>query len=218
MLMVKDLTYHINNKLILNHINISVNKGELIGIVGKNGAGKTTFLECISDLRKISKGCVFINGKSFKDKSNYTLAFISDSPFLYDYLTGEEYLELYSDLYGVKFPKEKLEILIKDLEMEDKMNSLIKTYSKGMRMKIALIGSILLRPHLLLLDEPFNGLDPTSLIRVSNKLKQLCKDGTTVLLSSHSLESIKTLCDRIFHLFNGTMNEISKDRLEEIFN
>lgn len=218
MLKIEKLTYKINNKEILKEINLYINNNEIVGLIGKNGAGKTTLLESICRIRKKQTGSISIEGTDYEKKEySQNVVFVSDDPYLYNFLTGEEYINLFLHLYAIKIDMDRLKHLAKRLELSTHLQKLIKTYSKGMRMKLALLGALMINPKLLLMDEPFNGLDPTSIFILIDILKEFAIDGGTVFFSSHSLDYIKTLCSRVYFLQDGFASEVELKSMEELF-
>jgi ABC-2 type transport system ATP-binding protein len=209
MLKITNLSKIFEQVEVLNIPQLNVESGELVGIVGNNGAGKTTLFRLCLDLLKAEKGNVSIENKEVNRSEtwkNFTGSFI-DERFLIDFLTPEEYFYFIGDLY--KMSKQDVDSLLVDFApfMSNeilKKKKYIDKFSKGNKQKIGIIGAMLMRPKLLILDEPFNFLDPSSQIimkRLLQKYNQ--KYGTTVLLSSHNLQHVMDICTRIIVLESG---------------
>ncbi len=222
-------TYGNNKKKAVNNLNLEVKNGEIFGFVGHNGAGKTTTIKAIAGIDEIMEGDITIDGLSIKEhpiECKQIMAYIPDSPDLYLSLTGVGYLNFIADVYGVD--KNEREKLIKEyateFEILSNLGDLISTYSHGMKQKLALISALIHKPKLLILDEPFVGLDPKAAFTLKQRMKELCKEGTSIFFSSHVLEVVEKLCDRIGIIRNGeliacgTVSEVTgNESLETIF-
>ena len=209
MLEVNNLSKSFDKVEVLNISQLNVKAGELVGIVGNNGAGKTTLFRLCLDLLKGERGNVNIENQDVSQTEmwkNFTGSFL-DERFLIDFLTPEEYFYFIGELYG-KSKAEIDEILIdfqrfKDNEILGK-KKFIEKFSKGNKQKIGIIGAMLMRPRLLILDEPFNYLDPSSQIEMKNLLQKYNTEfGTTVLLSSHNIQYVADICNRIIIIERG---------------
>lgn len=225
-----NLTKIYNRKKVLDIDKLQINKGEIIGLVGNNGAGKTTFLRLIMDLIRHDTGMILSRGKNIRNSEFwkwYTSAFI-DSSFLIDFLTPEEYFQFIASNY--KLPTSELKSVLCDfLFFMNKevlnQNKLIRDYSIGNQQKIGIVGAMLQRPEILFLDEPFNFLDPSSQIEMKRLIQKYNTDfGTTVLLSSHNIQYVADICNRIIILERGCIvrdehntTPIIKDELEQYF-
>ena len=190
---------------------LTIESGQLVGLVGNNGAGKTTMMRLMLDLIQVSTGYVTIDGKRVdKDETwkTFTGSFL-DSTFLVDFYTPEEYFGFIAEVYGI--PADELKLRLQQFEtlMGGEIlgtGKLIHDFSNGNRQKIGIIGAMLVRPRVLVLDEPFNYLDPSSQIVVARLIREMNRDlGTTVLVSSHNLNSINDICDRILLLEKGNL-------------
>lgn len=212
------MTIHISNLkksyrgvTVLDIEELTIESGELVGLVGNNGAGKTTMMRLILDLIQANDGYVDIDGKRVGVYVNWKSATGSylDSSFLIDFYTPEEYFAFVAEAYDIpeeemKARLEKYSVLM-DGEILGK-GKLLKEFSNGNRQKIGIIGAMLINPQLLILDEPFNYLDPSSQIEVARLISQMNQeDGTTVLVSSHNLASINDICSRILLLHRGKL-------------
>lgn len=212
------MTIQINNlkktygeNTVLNLPALTLNEGEVIGLVGNNGAGKTTLMRLILDLIQATKGNVDNDGHPVATDAawkEYTGSFIDDT-FLIDFYTPEEYFDFIAEVYGID--KEVMHARLEDYSelMAGEVlgtGKLIKDFSMGNRQKIGIIGAMVINPRFLILDEPFNYLDPSSQILVARMLEKINKElGTTILISSHNLTSVTDICTRILLLEKGVM-------------
>ncbi len=230
MLEIKNLnkTYP-GGKKALTDVNISINDGEIFGFIGHNGAGKTTTIKSIVGILTYDSGTIEINGMNIKEESmecKQITAYIPDNPDLYEMLTGMQYLNFISDVYKID-KKTRSDIIKKYSDMFELTNNLgdvISSYSHGMKQKLALISALIRNPKLLVLDEPFVGLDPKAAYLVKETMKELCKKGTSIFFSTHVLEVAEKLCDRIAIIKDGkiiaqgTIEEVKGDKsLEDVF-
>lgn len=208
-ILVKNLQKYYGKNKALDIAELRVEEGELVGIVGNNGAGKTTFLRLVLDLLEPTKGEVLINDENVSNSrvwKSFTGSYL-DEGFLIDFMTPEEYFYFSGELYGLS--KEDVEERLKYYEpfMSDEIlnqNKYIRQLSTGNKQKCGIIAAMIVEPKLLLLDEPFNSIDPTSQIRIRNTLKQInTEKKTTMLVSSHNLNHIASVCSRIILLEKG---------------
>lgn len=210
-------------------INLDINDGEIFGFIGHNGAGKTTTIKCVVGILPFEKGDIFIDGMNIKDHSlecKRIVAYIPDNPDLYELLTGIQYLNFISDLYQIdaKERKERIDKYSNMFGLGQNLGDLIQSYSHGMKQKLALISALIRKPKLLILDEPFVGLDPKAAHEVKEVMKEMCQEGTSIFFSTHVLEVAEKLCDKIAiikdgHIITtGTMEEVKGDKsLEDVF-
>ncbi len=230
MLNVNNLHKSFDKKEILKGLSFHVEDGEIYGFIGHNGAGKTTTLRCCVGILDYEGGTITLNGTDLaKDPvlCKQQLAYIPDNPDLYENLTCIQYLNFIADVYELSSDGrlQKINDLAKELEIYDRLGDQIKSLSHGMKQKIAVISAFMHDPRLLVLDEPFVGLDPKSTYVLKQKMKQLCDSGASVFFSSHVLEVVENLCDHIAILKEGqiiregTTAEIvhSGQTLEEVF-
>lgn len=208
MLEVKGLTKKYGNELVVENLSFRVNTGEIFGLLGPNGAGKTTALKMITGLVKPDEGIITVCG--FDNITNPVemkkqIGFIPDDLNLYDYLTGREYIEFMADLWEIPSEEclECTEKLLPLLNLEYKFDHFIKTYSKGMQQKIALLGALVHKPKILILDEPLTGLDPESSKLIKDYLKGYVREGNCIIFSTHILEVAEKLCDRLLIINKG---------------
>ena len=229
MLEIKNVTKKYSNKVALKNISLKLNDGEIFGFIGHNGAGKTTLIKAIVGIHSFDEGNILIDGLSImEDELEYKkkIAYIPDNPDLYENLKGIDYLNFIADIYEVS--EEKREELItlygKKFAIYDNLGDLISSYSHGMKQKLAIISGLIHEPKVLILDEPFVGLDPLSSKILKDIMEELCENGTTIFFSSHVLEVVEKLCDHVGIIKNGelikvgTTKEITEsDDLESVF-
>lgn len=215
MLKIANLTKKYGDKTAVDNISIEVKPGEIFGFVGHNGAGKTTTIKCIVGILSFENGDIYIDGISIKDepmKCKSMMAYIPDNPDIYENLTGIQYLNFVADVYSVD--KDKRRILIdkysKEFEIYDNLDSVISSYSHGMKQKLAVISALIHSPRILILDEPFVGLDPKAQFKLKEIMKDLCNEGMSIFFSSHVLEVVQKLCDKIAIINKGKIVRIGK--------
>jgi len=229
MIQINSLTKVYGSQTILDILDLKIAKGESFGLVGNNGAGKTTMFRCVLDLIRPTSGEVLSKGIDVSKTENwkhYTGSYLDDG-FLIDFLTPEEYFQFVADVYGLSdgdvaaFYSEFEDFFNKEVLGKKK---LIRDLSSGNRQKVGIAAALISRPEIIILDEPFNSLDPTTQIRLKNLLKTLCKEKEiTLLISSHDLNHITEVCDRIVVLHEGKIvhdlvtNQDTLKVLEEYF-
>ena len=218
-----------NGKHAVKNLNIEVLPGDLVAFIGANGAGKTTTIKSIVGILPFDEGEILINGSSIVDDQitcKKQLAYIPDNPDLYESLTGINYLNFIADIFKLdkKTRKEKIEYYAKEFELINNLNDYISSYSHGMKQKLALISAFMHEPKLLILDEPFVGLDPKSSFIVKQEMKKMCEAGGAIFFSTHILEVAEKLCNKIAIIKNGElvitgkMEEVIKNSsLEDVF-
>ena len=204
----------------VDRLTLGVKPGEIFGFLGPNGAGKTTTINMLVGLLKPTDGKALINGIDIWQeplKAKAIIGYVPDTAILYERLTGREFLHFMAQLYDTSDgAKDRIEELLKLLEMEDWADQQIKVYSFGMRRKIAIAGALVHKPQILVLDEPTNGLDPRSARRVKDLLRHLSAEGMTIFMSTHVLEIAERMCDRIGVIYKGTLVAIgSMDELRQ---
>lgn len=229
MLKIINLTKDYGSKKAVDSINLEVKKGEIFGFIGHNGAGKTTTIKSIVGILQFDSGNILIDGIDIKKedlKCKKMIAYIPDNPDIYENIKGIEYLNFIADIYEVD-EKRREELICKyakKFEIYENLNQLVSSYSHGMKQKLVIISALIHEPKLLVLDEPFVGLDPKASFQVKEIMKELTKNGTSIFFSSHVLEVVEKLCDRVGIIKNGkilkvgTVDEIKGDSsLEEVF-
>lgn len=230
MLEIKNLTKtYAGGKEAVSDLSITVENGDIYGFIGHNGAGKTTTIKCIVGIHDFDGGEILIDGVSVKEyplECKKKLAYIPDNPDLYEYLTGIQYLNFIADVFSLG--KEEREQTIKkeadNLGITSALGDLISSYSHGMKQKLAIISALIHKPKLLILDEPFVGLDPNATVMLKNKMHELCKKGTAIFFSTHVLDVAEKLCNKVAIIkegrliAQGTMEELTKRKsLESVF-
>lgn len=216
-------------KLVVDNLSITVNAGEIYGFIGHNGAGKTTTLRAVAGILEFTDGEILIDGLSIKKdavKAKQITAFLPDNPEMYEFLSGIKYLEFIADIYGISKVERRslIEKYAQRLELTSALGSPISSYSHGMKQKLALISAFIRKPKLLILDEPFVGLDPSASFTLKEILRELCDGGGAVFFSTHVLEVAQKLCDRIAIIKNGkliiegkTADVVGTHSLEDVF-
>ena len=229
MLKVCNVTKKYGNKTAVDDVSLEVKNGEIFGFIGHNGAGKTTLIKSIVGIHDFDSGDIFVNGVSIKEDEiacKKVTAYIPDNPDLYANMSGIDYLNFIADIYEVD-DKKREELTKKyatTFELLPNLGDLISSYSHGMKQKLAIISALIHEPKLLVLDEPFVGLDPKSSKDLKDIMKELCKEGTSIFFSSHVLEVVEKLCDRVGIIKRGKLIAIGKTSeikgnkdLEEVF-
>lgn len=229
MLQIEHLTKAYGDKKAVDDLSLHIRPGEIYGFIGHNGAGKTTTLKSAVGILRFDSGEIRINGRSIKDEPvacKRVLAYIPDNPDLYDFMTGIKYLNFVADIFGV--PSEERRAKIDDyaarFELTDDLAQLIAAYSHGMKQKLAVIAAWLHSPKLIIMDEPFVGLDPKAAHLLKIMMRELCEEGGAIFFSTHVLEVAEKLCDKVAIIKggrlirSGTMEEVKgDDSLEDVF-
>lgn len=208
MLEIKGLTKKYKNadKNAIEDINLTIENGDIYGFIGPNGAGKSTTIKCLVGIHSFEKGSIILDGLSIKDNPiefKHQISYVPDNPDLYEFLTGMEYINFVSNVYDEDVSKEDIINLAKKFNLENNLLEPIRTYSHGMKQKIALIGALIHKPKLIVLDEPFVGLDPKAAFDLKEIIKELCQNGMMVFFSSHVLEVVEKFCNKIAIIKNG---------------
>lgn len=211
MLEIKNLkkTYK-GGKTAVANLSLSVKPGDIYGFIGHNGAGKTTTIKCVVGIHDFDEGEILVDGVSIRKdpiRCKKVLAYIPDNPDLYDYLTGIQYLNFMADIFEI--PAEEREQRIREevdaFEITSALGDMISSYSHGMKQKLAIIGALIHQPRLLILDEPFVGLDPKAALVLKNKMHQLCEAGSAIFFSTHVLDVAEKLCNKIAIIRQGEL-------------
>ncbi len=230
MLEIKNLTkIYKGGKKAVDNLSLKVSAGDIYGFIGHNGAGKTTTIKCVVGIHDFDEGDIYVDGISVKEypiKCKSMIAYVPDNPDLYEYLTGIQYLNFIADVFGISSSEreERIKKEAEDLELMSALGDLISSYSHGMKQKLAIIGALIHAPKLLILDEPFVGLDPKASLTIKNKMKELCSKGTAIFFSTHVLDVAEKICNKIAIIKDGVLmasgntNElIGTESLESLF-
>ena len=229
MLDIQHLTKTYGEKKAVDDLTLHIAPGEIYGFIGHNGAGKTTTLKSVVGILQFDQGEITIGGKSIKTDPlacKRLLAYIPDNPDLYDYMTGIKYLHFIADLFGVdaQTRRERIRTYADTFELTGDLAQPIAAYSHGMKQKLAIIAAWLHDPRLIVMDEPFVGLDPKAAHTLKGMMRQVCDNGGAIFFSTHVLEVAEKLCDKVAIIKggrlirSGTMEEVKgDDSLEEVF-
>ncbi|MGB3890496.1 MAG: ABC transporter ATP-binding protein [Priestia megaterium] len=198
-------------KTILHDVSLSVERGEIFGLLGPNGSGKTTLIRTVVGLIKETEGTIIVNGFPLKEQftsAMKSIGAIIENPEFYDYLTGYQNLKHFANMHeGIT--SERLDEVIALVKLENSIHAKVKTYSLGMRQRLGVAQAILHKPALLLLDEPTNGLDPAGMREFRTYLQTLCREeGISILIASHLLKEVEALCDRVGIIQDGELKAI----------
>lgn len=230
MLEIKNLTKSYGKEVnAVDDLTLSVNDGEIYGFIGHNGAGKSTTIKAIVGALDFDGGEILIDGKSVEKEPiecKKIIAYIPDNPDIYDHLTGIQYLNFVGDIYcvGAAERTERIKKYASLFQIEQNLGDLISSYSHGMKQKLVIISALIHKPKLLILDEPFVGLDPVASHNLKEIMREICLDGGAIFFSTHVLEVAEKLCDRVGIIkkgklvAEGAMQEIAGDKsLESLF-
>lgn len=212
-------SYAKNNKKAVDNLTLKVEGGELFGFIGPNGAGKTTTIKLMTGILTPDEGTVTMAGHRMSDdrlEAQRLIGYVPDGNELYDRLTGMEYLNFMADVYQVDSARRKahIEKYLDIFELEGAINSQVRSYSKGMKQKLLVIGALIHNPPVWILDEPLGGLDPRAAHLLKEEMIRHCKEGNTVFFSTHVLEVAEKLCTRIGLIDHGTLRALGT--LEEL--
>ena len=229
MLKIEHLTKRYGNKTAVDDLSLHIKPGEIYGFIGHNGAGKTTTIKSCCGILAFDEGEITVNGVSIRQDPitcKRMMAYIPDNPDLYEFLSGVKYLNFVADMYGVgKAEREERIARYADMfELTGDLAQPVSAYSHGMKQKLAIISALIHEPRLIILDEPFVGLDPKASHIVKGLMRGICDAGGAIFFSTHVLEVAEKLCDRVAIIrqgrlvANGTLEEVSGDAsLEEVF-
>lgn len=230
MLKITNYTKKYNErKIAVSDLSLTVEKGDLFAFIGHNGAGKSTTIKSIAGILPFEEGEILIDGVSIKKdpvKCKKMIAYIPDNPDLYESLTGIDYLNFIADIFDVDVNKRKsiIEKYTTLFGIKDALNNYIGTYSHGMRQKLAIVSALVHEPKLLILDEPFVGLDPLAAFSVKEMMREFCANGGAIFFSTHVLEVAEKLCNKIAIIkegkliVSGLMDDVTKNAsLEDVF-
>lgn len=219
MLQIKQLTKHYGTKTAVDGLTLTIQPGEIYGFLGPNGAGKTTTLKCCCGILQPDSGEVLVDGVSMQKEplqAKQKLAYLPDDPKLYEYMTGIQYLDFIANVYGVSDAAraERTRIYSERFDLNDALSQPIGAYSHGMKQKLAIISALLHAPKLILMDEPFVGLDPLASHQLKQTMRAFCDAGGAIFFSTHVLEVAEKLCDRVAIIKNGTL--VRSGSIEEV--
>lgn len=229
MLKIEHLTKSYGEKKAVDDLSLHIEKGRIYGFIGHNGAGKTTTLKSIVGILKLEEGEIYVDGKSIKQEPmacKSMIAYIPDNPDLYEYLTGIKYLNFIADVYQVSQEerKERIKKYGDLFELTESLGQPISSYSHGMKQKLAIIAAFIHKPKLMIMDEPFVGLDPKATHLLKGLMRELCDEEGAIFFSTHVLEVAEKLCDDVAIIKAGklvtagkTEDVVGNESLEDVF-
>ena len=229
MIEIKNVTKKYGDKVAVDNVSFNVNDGDIFAFIGHNGAGKTTLIKSIVGIHDFDEGDILINGMSIKDnpvECKKIMAYVPDNPETYEHMKAINYINFICDMYEVdaKTREKNIKKYAKLFDMESKLNDTIDSYSHGMKQKIVLISALAHDPKILIMDEPFVGLDPKAVFDIKEVLNEMVKEKKIVFYSTHILDVAEKLCFRVAIIKNGklvksgSMKEIKGDKsLEKVF-
>lgn len=229
MLKINNLTKTYDDKKAVDNLTLHIQPGEIYGFIGHNGAGKTTTLKSVVGILQFDEGEIFVDGISVKEnptECKKIIAYIPDNPDLYDFMTGIKYLNFVADIFGVPANErvEKIDRYAEMFEIKKDLANTISSYSHGMKQKLAVISALIHNPKLVIMDEPFVGLDPKASHILKGIMREICDNGGAIFFSTHVLEVAEKLCDKVAIIKGGqlikcgTMEEVKGDEsLESVF-
>lgn len=229
MLSIKNLTKVYGEKKAVDNLSLHIKQGEIYGFIGHNGAGKTTTIKACCGILQFEEGEIFIDGVSVKDnplQCKRKLAYIPDNPDLYEFMTGIQFLNFVADIFDISVEERQRRIsrYADMFELKGDLAQPVSAYSHGMKQKLAIISALVHDPKLIIMDEPFVGLDPKASHLLKETMRELCTSGTAIFFSTHVLEVAEKLCDKVAIIKNGQliksgkMDEVRGDAsLEDVF-
>lgn len=229
MLKIEHLTKEYGEKKAVDDLSLHIAPGEIYGFIGHNGAGKTTTIKACCGILQFEDGEITIDGVSVKEnplECKKKIAYIPDNPDLYDFMTGTQYLNFVGDIFGVDGESRTMRVTkyADAFELTENLHQPISSYSHGMKQKLAIISALMHEPKLIIMDEPFVGLDPKASHLLKNIMKEMCAGGSAIFFSTHVLEVAEKLCDKVAIIKGGklikagTMAEVKGDTsLEDVF-
>lgn len=229
MLDIKNLTKTYGDKKAVDNLTLHIAPGEICGFIGHNGAGKTTTLKSVAGILQFDEGEITIGGRFVKTEPlecKRQIAYIPDNPDIYEFMTGIQYLNFIADIFGINEMKrkERIEKYAQLFELTDDLTAAVASYSHGMKQKLAVISAWIHNPKLIIMDEPFVGLDPKAAHLLKEMMKEACSEGSAIFFSTHVLEVAEKLCDKVAVIKggrlirSGSMEEVKgDDSLEAVF-
>ena len=230
MIEIKNVSKTYNGKKkVLKNISFKIESGEIFAFIGHNGAGKTTMIKSIMGILDFEEGDILVDNKSIKEEPlecKRIMAYVADNPDLYENMKAIDFINFICDMYEVSedIRRENTLKYAKIFEIEDKLNDDISSFSHGMKQKIALIAALAHNPKVLIMDEPFVGLDPKAVYDMKEIMRDMAKDGKTIFFSTHILDVAEKLCDRVAIIKDGTIVKVGKmkdikgdESLEQVF-
>lgn len=229
MLRINNLTKKYGNKTAVDNLSLHINPGEIYGFIGHNGAGKTTTIKSACGILQFDEGDIFVDGVSIKEnpvECKKQIAYIPDNPDLYEFMTGVRFLNFIADIFGVTASdrQQRIRKYADAFEITDDLAQPISAYSHGMKQKLAIISALIHEPKLIIMDEPFVGLDPKASHLLKEIMRDLCNKGSAIFFSTHVLEVAEKLCDKVAIISggklikSGTMEDVKGDSsLENVF-
>ena len=230
MIEIKNVSKTYNGKKkVLKNISFKIEGGDIFAFIGHNGAGKTTMIKCIMGILDFEEGDILVDNKSIKEEPlecKRIMAYVADNPDLYENMKAIDFINFICDMYEVSedIRRENTLKYAKMFEIEDKLNDDISSFSHGMKQKIALIAALAHNPKVLIMDEPFVGLDPKAVYDMKEIMRDMAKDGKTIFFSTHILDVAEKLCDRVAIIKDGTIVKVGKmkdikgdESLEQVF-
>ena len=230
MIEIKNVSKTYNGKKkVLKNISFKIESGEIFAFIGHNGAGKTTMIKCIMGILDFEEGNILVDNKSIKEEPlecKRIMAYVPDNPDLYENMKAIDFINFICDMYEVSenIRRENTLKYAKMFEIEDKLNDDISSFSHGMKQKVALIAALSHNPKVLIMDEPFVGLDPKAVYDMKEIMRDMTKNGKTIFFSTHILDVAEKLCDRVAIIKDGTIVKVGKmkdikgdESLEQVF-
>lgn len=229
MLKIEHLTKKFGEQTAVDDLNLHIAPGEIYGFIGHNGAGKTTTLKSVVGILRFDEGEILIDGRSIKSdpiSCKRQIAYIPDNPDLYDYMTGIRFLNFIADIFGIQSSvrRERINKYADAFNLTENLSQPIASYSHGMKQKLAIISAWIHNPKLIIMDEPFVGLDPKASHLLKEMMREVCDNGGAIFFSTHVLEVAEKLCDKVAIIKDGklirsgTMEEVKGDEsLEQVF-
>ena len=219
MIKIQNVSKKYGDKKALDHVSFEINDGEVFGFIGRNGAGKTTLIKAICGILEFDSGKILIDGKSIQDQPlecKKELAYVPDDPELYEEMRAIDFINFVCDMYEVPLEvrEKNIKRYAKMFDLESELNNTIKSFSHGMKQKVALIAALAHDPKILVMDEPFVGLDPKAIFDMKEVMRKVVKNGGIVFFSTHILDVAEKLCTRVAIIKAGRVIEVGS--MEEI--